>query len=275
MELRQDIRFWLLRAFYVCFFIFIINRIFFVSSGMIEQVASFFSYPFLKVHSNISKSLKNQSDYKKTFDDLRKQIDSMIIYQELLKERIAQLEAQQSFIDQTRELIQFQERYDKDSMSLARVLLQYNCSQEDAIFIDGGKNKGYERDDIVIYKNALIGRIIEVYPWYSKVACITDQRCKVASVIGADAHGISGGKNNNRLELNFIPHYKAVSIGDLAISSGNGLVFPQGFIVGIVASITTDLVSHKIELKPYFDFAQIPYVYVLFKGNIISSQEAL
>lgn len=275
MELRQEIRFWLLRSFYICFFLFIVNRIFFVSSGMMEQTISFVSYPFLKVHSNISQSLKNKSDYKKTVDDLYQQINNMIIYQELLKERLAQLEAQQIFIKQTEELVEFQSRYAQDSMSLSRVLLQYSCPQEDVMFIDGGKNRGYARDDIVLYKNALIGRIIEVYPWYSKVACITDQRCKISTVIGVDGHGISCGKNNTSLELNFVPHYKPVSIGELAISSGNGLVFPQGFVVGIVQSITTDLVAHKISLKPYFEISEIPYVYVLFKGDVVSSQESL
>ena len=275
MELRQEVRFWLLQVFYFCFLLFIINRIFFVSSGMMEQMVSFVSYPFLKVQNNISKSLKSQSDYKKSIEDLYQQIDQMIMYQELLKERVAQLEAQQNFMLQSQELIEFQSRYDKQSMSLAKVLLQYNCPQEDVIFIDGGKNRSYARDDIVIYKNALVGRIIEVYPWYSKVACITDQRCKIASVIGVDGHGISSGKNNNNLELNFIPHYKPVTVGDLAISSGNGLVFPQGFIVGVVQSITTDLVAHKITLKPYFDLSQVPYVYVLFKGNMISAQETV
>ncbi|MBI2345184.1 rod shape-determining protein MreC [Candidatus Dependentiae bacterium] len=275
MELRQEIRFWLLRVFYISFFLFIINRIFFVSSGMTEHVISFFSYPFLKVHNNISKSLKNNSDYKKTIDDLYRQIDGMIIYQELLKEHLAQLEAQQIFIRQTRELIEFQERYNCETMSLAKVLLQYSCAQEDVMFIDGGKNKGYAHDDIVIYKNALIGRIIEVYPWYSKVACVTDQRCKISTIVGTDGHGISSGKNNNRLELDFIPHYKLVSIGDLAVSSGNGLVFPQGFVVGIVQSVTTDLVAHKISLKPFFELSEISYVYVLFKGDVVFSPDTL
>lgn len=275
MELRQEIRFWLLRAFYVCFFLFIINRTFFVSSGMTEQAISFFTYPFLKVHNNISQSLKNKSDYKKTVDDLYQQIDGMIIYQELLKQRVAQLEAQQIFTEQTRDLVEFSNRYNTQTMSLAKVLLQYSCPQEDVMFIDGGNNRGYQKDDIVIYKNALVGRIIEVYPWYSKVACITDQRCKISCVVGIDGHGISCGKNNNKLELNFIPHYKPVSIGDLAISSGNGLLFPQGFVVGIVESITTDLVAHQILLKSYFDLSEISYVHVLFKGDIVSSQETL
>lgn len=265
MVLRQEIRFWLLRIFYISFFFFIVHRFFFASSGMIEQVASYVMYPFLKVQSKVSQSIAHQTEYKKIVDDLHNQINSMIIQEELLKQRLAMFEAQQVFTLQTRELIEFSQRFDDTKMSLAKVLLQYHCPQEDVLFVDGGKNRNYQKDDIVVYKNALVGRIIEVYPWYSKVASITDQRCKVSCVIGEDAHGISCGKNNNILELSFIPHYKPVIVGDLAISSGHGLVFPQGFVVGVVQSITTDLVSHYIKLQTYFDFSQIDYVYVIVK----------
>jgi rod shape-determining protein MreC len=268
MVLRQEIRFWLIRIFYISFFFFIFHRFFFASSGMIEQVASYVMYPFLKVQTTVAKSIQHQTEYKKLVDELHQEIDVMIIQQELLKQRIAQLESQQIFTLQTRELIEFSERFDLGKMSLSRVLLQYSCPQEDVLFIDGGKNRNYQKDDIVIYKNALVGRIIEVYPWYSKVALITDQRCKVSCVIGADAHGISCGKNNTVLELNFIPHYKQVMVGDLAISSGHGLVFPQGFVVGVVESITTDLVSHYIKLQTYFDYSQIEYVHVITKNGI-------
>jgi rod shape-determining protein MreC len=232
---------------------------------MIEQVASYMLYPFLKVQTRISQSIEHQTEYKKRVDQLHEEINVLIITQELLKQRIAQLEAQNIFKEQTYELIEFSERYDLTKMSLSRVLLQYNCPQEDVLFIDGGKNRNYQKDDIVVYKNALVGRIIEVYPWYSKVALITDQRCKISCVIGADAHGISCGKNNNILELNFIPHYKLISVGDLVVSSGNGLVFPQGFVVGVVESMTTDLVSHYIKLQTYFDSSKLDYVHVIIK----------
>jgi len=237
---------------------------------MIEQVASYVMYPFLKIQTRISQSIQHQEKYKKVIDQLHEEINVMIMTQELLKQRIAQFEAQEIFKLQTRELLEFSERYDLAKMSLSRVLLQYNCPQEDVLFIDGGKNRNYQKDDIVVYKNALVGRIIEVYPWYSKVASITDQRCKISSVIGADAHGISCGKNNNILELNFIPHYKLVSVGDLVVSSGNGLVFPQGFVVGVVELISTDLVSHYIKLQTYFDYSKIDYVYVITKNSISS-----
>lgn len=269
---RQEVRWWLLRIFYLFFFLFIINRIFFVSSGMVEQTVSCIMYPFLKIHANIVRMRQGQSDHKKSVEELQQQLNLMTIEQTMLKAKIAQFQAQQIFIQESRELVEFAQRYDQHQMSMAKVLLCYDCPQEDVMFIEGGFNRRYMKDDIVVYKNALIGRIIEVYPWYSKVALVTDQRCRVSSIAGFEGEGISCGKNNNHLELCFVPHYKTVQVGDIVISTGHGLMYPSGFTIGIVQSISTDLVSHTIHLKPYYTLAQIPYVYVLLKHEVLSVQ---
>jgi len=272
--MRQEVWWWVLRIFYLVFLFFIINRIFFVSSGMMEQAASCVIYPFLKVHTNIARLRQNQSEHQKTVEELQQELDLMAIEQTILKARVAQFQAQQIFIEQSRELIEFASRYDEQQASMAQVLLCYDCPQEDAMFIEGGKNKRYVKDDIVVYKNALVGRIIEVYPWYSKVALITDQRCRVSSIVGLEAAGISCGKNNNHLELCFVPHYKSVEVGDLVVSTGHGLVYPSGFTIGVVQSVVTDLVSHTIALKPYYNLSEITYVYVLLKHELHLAQQA-
>ena len=141
MVLRQEIRFWLLRVFYISFFLFIVHRFFFASSGMIEQMVSYCMYPLLKVQNKVSQSVVHQNQYKKTVDQLHSEIGAKIIENDLLKQRISQLEAQQIFISQTRELIEFNERFDLGKMSLSKVLFSYSCPQEDILFIDGGKNR--------------------------------------------------------------------------------------------------------------------------------------
>lgn len=271
---RQEVRWWLLRVFYLVFSLFIINRIFFVSSGMMEQAVSCLMYPFLKVHANIVGLRQHQLNQKKTVEELQKELDLMTIEQQVLRAQVAKFQAQQIFIEQTKELIEFAQRYDQDRTSIAKVLLSYSCPQEDVIFIEGGRNRGYGKDDIVVYKNALIGRIVELYPWYSKVAVVTDQRCRVSSMAGLEAEGISCGKNNSALELCFVPHYHHVEVGELVVSTGHGLMYPSGFTIGVVQSVATDLVSHTITLKPYYDISSIQYVCVLLKNQILPVQAA-
>ncbi len=264
--MRQEVRFWLIHVFYLFFFIFLVHRVVFVSSSMWEQTVSYALYPILKIQTNITRSLQQQADRKKSVEELEQEVQTLLIEQTLLRARLAQMEAQQIFIAQSQEVIEFADRYDDTHKSLASVLLYYSCPQEDVMFIDGGRDRGFNKDDVVIYQNVLIGRVIETYPWYSKVALVTDQRCRVSAIVGSDASGVSCGKNNSEFELCFVPHYKKVEVGDLAMSTGQGLMYPQGFVIGVIASVTTDLVSHQIVLKPYVDMQRVTHVYVFKKS---------
>lgn len=275
MLIRQEIRLWLIHLFYVLFFLFLIHRLFFPSFGMAERCMSFVCYPFFKIHATLTHSLTKQAQDRQSIQELTQELDVLSLQNHVLKGRIAQLEAQQLFLDQTAELRNFAQRYTVEQKSIAKILMCACSAQEDIIFIDGGVNKNFAKDDIVVYQQALIGRVIEVQSWYSKVALITDQRCKVAGQLSplpdavatdAGACGVCCGKNNQQLQFCFVPHFKPVTVGQTVISSGQGLIYPQGFELGIVTDVKTDLVSHQIQVQPMFDIHHISYVYVLHKN---------
>lgn len=275
MLIRQEIRLWLIHFFYILFFLFLVHRLFFPSFGMAERCMSYVCYPFFKIHATLTHSLTSQAQERKSVQELKQNLDVLNLEHHLLKGRLAQLEAQQIFLDQTKELIDFAQRYNIEQKHIAKVLLVACSKQEDILFIDGGLNKNFVKDDIVVYQQSLIGRVIEVYPWYSKVALITDQRCKVSAqlsvlpdmtAVDSGACGVCCGKNNQELQLCFVPHFKPVMVGQVVISSGQGLVYPQGFEIGVVSDVITDLVSHKIQVQPMFDIKNISYVYVLHKS---------
>jgi rod shape-determining protein MreC len=265
--MRQEVRFWTIHVFYVLFVLFLINRIFFSCHGVTERTVSYLLYPFFKIHTSIVSSVHQKSEHRQNLQALQKELDGLYVQHDVLKGRVAQLQAQQLFVEQSQEVVDFAHRYEVDNKKIAKTLLCYESLQEDAMFIEGGSDNGISKDDVVVYENALIGRVIEVYSWYSKVALITDQRCKVSAQTSEDAVGICCGKNNKKLEFCFVPHFKKVLVGDVVTSTGQGLMYPQGFALGIVQKVTTDLVSHQIELKPYFDIKNISYVYVFTKQH--------
>lgn len=275
---KQEIRFWVVRGFFVLFFLFLISRLFFFSAGAAEATMSYLLYPFLKIHTSISSAVNQKSERRQNLEMLKKELDALYVKHDIVLGRLAQLQSQQLFIDQSREVVDFAARYDVDDKKIAKILFYSVSPQEDVVFVDGGVNKEFAKDDIVLYKNALVGRIVEVYGWYSKVALVTDRRCRVSAQVSDDAAGICCGKNNNVLDFCFVPHFKKVSVGDTIVSTGQGLIYPQGFALGIVESVVTDLVSHQIKVKPYFDIKNISYVYVFNKvrpSNIIEKPQSL
>ena len=265
MMIRQEIRLWLIHGFYILFFLFLIHRLFFPSFGMAERCMSFILYPFFKIHLHMNQSVRQQSIEHKTIQSLKNELEVLYVQHDVLKGRLIQLQAQQRLIEQTKELVDFSVRYDTQNKYLAKILMCSCGPYEDIIFIDGGKNHNIVKDDIVVYQNALIGRVIQVFPWYSKVALISDKRCRIAAEVSHGVKGICCGQNNKVLSLDFVPHFKPVQVGDLVMSTGQGLMYPHGFALGIVLNVKTDLVAHDIQLQSVFDITSISYVYVLHK----------
>lgn len=258
-------RFSSIYAFYLFFILFLINRLFFFSPGVTENTISCLIYPFLKVRSILSYPFDLGLFHMQSVTELQQTIDELRLENQKLQEKIIQQEALQLFSQETEEIIQFACRYHDDHKKLVKVLMTVISQKEDTIIVDAGKNHGIQKDDVVVYKNMLIGRVVEIYPWFSKVALITDRRCKISAQCQAGVVGIFSGKNNGEVELNYIPHFKEVLIGDMILSTGNGLVYPQGFALGEVASIHTDNVSHHIQVKTLLDFSSLSYVYIFIK----------
>ncbi len=95
---------------------------------------------------------------------------------------------------------------------------------------------------IAVYKGCLLGRVCEVYPWFSKLELITDKSCKIAAHgLLSKASGIYQGTNSESLaQLNHVSHLAMLQDNDVLISSGEGLVFPRGFGLGKIKRFHVD-----------------------------------
>lgn len=248
--------------FYMILFVFMVNRLFFFSPGISEQTISCFVYPVVKIQSMLSYPFESISVRFKSISELEKRVETLQQENEQLQEKTIRQAALHFFSEESKEVVEFGKRYDNDQKKLVKVLLTVISEKEDSIIIDAGSFNGVSKDDVVIYKNMLIGRVLEIYSWYSKVALLTDKRCKISAQCQPGVEGICSGQNNGQIELDFVPHFKEVQVGDIVISTGNGLVYPQGFGLGEIVDFKTDNVVHKIHLKPILDLRALSYVYI-------------
>ena len=65
---------------------------------------------------------------------------------------------------------------------------------------------------IAVFKDCLVGRVVEVYPYYSKVILITDPTCKVAAICtSTNVKGIHEGMLSlTTTKLSFVNHLEEV-----------------------------------------------------------------
>ena len=114
-----------------------------------------------------------------------------------------------------------------------------------------------------LYKYQVLGKITDVHDYYSKLTLITDESCKVAAYASStNADGLVVGQNQkNCCKMNYVSHLLDVADDDLVLSSGRGLVFPEGFCIGKIVKHehSHNSLYHDIDVEPTVNFKSIKY----------------
>jgi rod shape-determining protein MreC len=239
------------------------------SSGVLDRYASYCLYPVLLMQRSITGPINTMLSTKQTQRELEVTLNRVRLEKEALAAQLIELRAATAYLDEIQEVLEFKARYGDQDGRLAHVLMRAISPQEHFFLVGAGSEHGIEKDMIAVYKNGLVGRVTEVYPWYSKLLLITDRSCKIAAqCCTTGAVGIHEGLNDvGESALTRVSHLAAVEKGDLIVSTGDGLVFPKGFALGSIASSEADGLFHRIVIAPVFDVSTIEYCYLIRKTD--------
>lgn len=253
------------RAFYLITLVllisFFVEHFIFPFSFFVDATVSFFVFPVVFIQEKIVSPLKTFLEKRKNHKQIEKEFKQLNKkYEELIKENI-QLRAMISYHNDISEILEFKKRYGFFDAIISQVLLRHFNHEEHFFLIDKGSRHGISKDMIAVYKNNLIGRISDVYPFYSKLILVTDRSCKVASYCTeTKTFGIHVGINKvGKTSLQRVSHFSSVKEGDIVFSSGEGLVFPRGFALGTIETIKQNGLCFDIVVRPIIDLKEIEY----------------
>ena len=237
----------------VSFFLF--NRLFFFKPGLLENTVAVITYPVLWATKTIVTPIKNFTLRQRTYEQIVKENFTLEIECKKLKQENVKLKALLQYDSMSTELRAFAQRYELENAILATVLTRTIAPDEHSLVINRGIRDGVEPNMIAVHEHQLIGRVSDVYPFHSKIQLITDSQSKVAAhTTEHRAAGIVQGTNNPKYcEFKYVSHLSPVEPEDLVFSSGQGLVFPQGFCLGTISSVKTSKVCHEIVVTPLID----------------------
>lgn len=238
--------------------------------SVIETFSSTVLYPLLRVQQVAIEPIAHWIGRSVTIRELEKTVEMLQKkHDEIFAENIA-LKAMHCYAEETSELRDFKKRYMLNKGHTAQVLARHFSENSHFFLVDAGASHGIKKDMVAIYCNAIVGRVTQVYPWYSKVCLITDVDCKVASVCSKKgATGIHEGINDIRYTvIRYMSHLEAVDINDVVFSSGDGLVFPKGFALGNIVSADKGDLFYTIVVRPIVDFQTLHYCMLIAKENI-------
>lgn len=253
---------------YVFFLLCIIGvcyKIKLISTQTIEHAISYCVYPALLMQQRVVSPVKNFFMTRKKIEDLERTIKELQDERNTLIADNVCLQACLDYVHDIKELVEFKQQYEDKNARLVHIISKNISEQSHFFIIDAGSNRGIKKNMIAIYQNGLIGRVQEVYPLYSKVMLITDKACKVAArCTKTHTEGIFEGCNEeDKAHLSRVSHLSTLENNDLVISTGQGLVFPQGFGLGHIRKYERDLITYNVEIEPLFDFHSLNYCFLI------------
>lgn len=145
------------------------------------------------------------------------------------------------------------------------------------ITIDKGLADGVYAGQAVLDAEGLMGQVIEVNEFTSRVLLISDNRHAVPVKVNrngvrAIAYGVG---SVNYLELGNVPDTTDIEVGDLLVSSGLGGRFPKGYPVARVSNIEHDPGQPfaKVKAIPLAQLNRSELLLLVFRENSQAEKE--
>ncbi len=156
----------------------------------------------------------------------------------------------------------------------ARVIADTGAAYERGIIVTAGKEDGVRKGMAAMTGEGLIGRVVEVGDWSSRVMLISDLNSRVPVMLAETGdRAILAGDNTASPKLLFLARDAVVPDGAHILTSGHGGVFPPNLPVGTLHETAND--HHK--MKPSADLGRITYVRLVdfgAKGGTASALES-
>jgi len=139
----------------------------------------------------------------------------------------------------------------------ARVIADTGGPFVRSLIVTAGKIDGVREGMAATTGDGLIGRVIEVGNWSSRVLLITDLNSRIpVTIAGSGDRAILAGDNSNQPKLYYLPQDAMLNPGARVITSGHGGVFPPGLPVGVVTVAARGVYG----VMPVADLGRINYV---------------
>jgi rod shape-determining protein MreC len=156
----------------------------------------------------------------------------------------------------------------------ARVIADTGGPYVRGLIVTAGKTDGVREGMAAMTGDGLVGRVVEVGDWSSRVLLISDLNSRVpVSIAETGDRAILAGDNTSHPKLLFMPRDAAASEGARVVTSGHGGVFPPNLPVGIL----NENAHGDYTVTPSADLGRITYVRLIdfdLKGGAFNSIES-
>ncbi len=143
------------------------------------------------------------------------------------------------------------------SSMTARVIAHTGAPFAANLIITAGSHDGVKRNMAAVTDDGLVGRVIEVGDWSSRILLLTDPESRVP-VMSADGtlHAIIAGDGSDALQIRYAPADAPLGAGQRLVTSGHGGLLPPHLPVAVSSSES----GGKLSWLPTAELRRLHYV---------------
>lgn len=185
----------------------------------------------------------------------------------LAKRKLQKLAALTEQNVRLRELLNSSELLDERVLVAELIGIDPNAFSQ-RILIDKGERDGVFLGQPVLDATGLMGQVVEVMPFTSRVLLITDVSHSLP--VQVNRNGLraiaSGTGNSDWLELRHVSDTADIRVDDIVVSSGLGQRFPAGYPVGRVTHVNQDSAQPfaEVRVEPTAQLNRSRYLLLVF-----------
>ena len=185
----------------------------------------------------------------------------------LAKRKLQKLAALTEQNVRLRELLNSSELLDERVLVAELIGIDPNAFSQ-RILINRGESDGVFLGQPVLDATGLMGQVVEVMPFTSRVLLITDASHSLPVQVNRNGlRAIAGGTGNSDwLELRHVGDTADIRVDDIVVSSGLGQRFPAGYPVGRVTHVNSDSSQPfaEVRVEPTAQLNRSRYLLLVF-----------
>ncbi len=199
-----------------------------------------------------------------------------------LREEVAQLQVElqeeRAVAGQSRQLQELLDLQTRVSVTTTGASVIAGGASPDfrTITIDKGAGAAIGQDMAVISPSGVVGRVVTAAPRASKVQLLIDRNAAAGVIIERSrAQGVVVGSGGDLLAMEYVAGSADLREGDLVVTSGIDGIYPKGFLIGRIESVTRNGQDYgSIVVRPSVDFSSLESVLVVLTRPVVPGDDS-